>query len=155
MYQRILVPIDGSATSDRGLEEAIKLGKLTGAKLRLLHVVDDLSLASAGGMAYTGDMLGILRAEGGEIVSKAQAQVQARGLEVDTVLNDSLAGRVSDIVLAQVGSWGADLIVLGTHGRRGVRRLFMGSDAENIIRASTVPVLLLRADPVAAAADAF
>ncbi len=156
MYQKILVPIDGSATAERGLEEAIKLGKLTGAKLRLIHIVDELSFAlSAGyGVAYTGDILGLLRASGGEILSKGQARVQTSGLEVDTVLNDGLAGRVCDLVLAQVGSWGADLIVLGTHGRRGVGRLFMGSDAEDIVRAATIPVLLLRADPAALTADA-
>lgn len=149
MYQLILVPIDGSATSDRGLEEAIKLGKLTGAKLRLIHVVDELSfaLSTSYGGAYSGDILGSLRDAGGEILSKGQARVQACGLEVDTVLNDSFSGRVCDLVMAQVARWGADLIVLGTHGRRGVGRLFMGSDAENIVRAATIPVLLLRADP--------
>ena len=148
MYQMILVPIDGSATSERGLQEAIKLGKLTGAKLRLIHVVDELSFAlTAGyGMVYPVDILGLLRSAGSEILSKGQAQVQAQGLEVDTVLNDSFTGRVSDLVLAQVGICGADLIVLGTHGRRGLGRLFMGSDAENIVRTSITPVLLLRAD---------
>ncbi len=156
MYQKILVPIDGSATSECGLEEAIKLGQLTGAKLRLVHVVDELSFAlSAGyGVSYTGDILGVLRTTGAEILSKAQAHVQAQGLEVDTVLNDGLAGRVCDLVLAQAGSWGADLIVLGTHGRRGVGRLFMGSDAENIVRAATIPVLLLRSDSTAPKAAA-
>ncbi|MEO9149035.1 MAG: universal stress protein [Burkholderiaceae bacterium] len=156
MYQLILVPIDGSATSDRGLEEAIKLGKLTGAKLRLIHVVDELSFALSTGYggAYMGDILGALRDAGGEILSKGQAQVQACGLEVDTVLNDSFSGRVCDLVLAQVASWGADLIVLGTHGRRGVGRLFMGSDAEDIVRSATIPVLLLRADLTAVKAGA-
>ena len=152
MYQSILVPVDGSATSDCGLDEAIKLGKLTGAKLRLIHVVDELSFAISAGYGAVGsfDIISLLREAGGEILSKAKARVQASGLEVDTVLIDSFEGRVCDLVLAQVGIWGADLIVLGTHGRRGVGRLFMGSDAENIVRASTIPVLLLRVDPAAA-----
>ena len=152
MYQMILVPIDGSDTSERGLEEAIQLGQLTGAKLRLIHVVDELSFAlSAGyGAGDTGNIIGVLREAGEEILSKAKASVKARGLVVDTVMNDSFSGRVCDLVLAQASSWGADLIVLGTHGRRGVGRLFMGSDAESIVRASTIPVLLLRARPTAA-----
>jgi len=147
MYQKILVPIDGSATSLRGLEEAIKMGKLTGAKLRLIHVIDELSFAlSTGyGLSYTGDIVGLLREAGSDILMKGHAHVQESGLEVDTVLNDSFTGRVSDIVSAEVTSWGADLLVLGTHGRRGVGRLLMGSDAENIIRVATVPLLLLRA----------
>ncbi len=151
MYQKILVPIDGSATSARGLSEAIRLGRLTGARLRLIHVVDELSFAlSAGyGMSYTADILGLLREAGVEILSKAKAEVEAAGLQVDTVLNDSFAGRVCDLVADQTTGWGAELIVLGTHGRRGVGRLFMGSDAENIVRSATVPVLLLRSEAAA------
>lgn len=147
MYKKILVPIDGSATSARGLEEAIKLARLTGARLRLIHVVDELSFAmSAGyGLTYTGDVLNVLREAGAEILSNAVTQAMAAGLEADSVLNDSFAGRVCDLVLAQAKAWGADLIVLGTHGRRGVGRMFMGSDAENVVRGATTPVLLVRA----------
>ena len=154
MYRKILVPLDGSPIAARGLTEAIELGKLTGARLRLIHVIDELSFAlSAGyGLMYSGDIVNVLREAGAEILSQAQTRVRASGLEVDTVLNDSFAGRVCDIVVAQVGVWGAEFIVLGTHGRRGVGRLFMGSDAENIVRSATIPVLLLRADATASEA---
>jgi len=149
MYQRILVPIDGSPTAERGLAEAIKLGRLTGAQLRLIHVVDELSfaLSASQGMTVTmsGDMLDILREAGTEILAQGAASVRAAGLQVDTVLKDSFAGRVSDLVVNEAGAWPADLIVLGTHGRRGVGRLFLGSDAETIVRSAPVPVLLLRA----------
>ena len=153
MYQRILVPIDGSPTSDRGLAEAIKLGQLTGAKLRLIHVVDELSFAlgASQGVTLTGDVLNLLREAGAEIVTQGAASVRAAGLAVDTVLKDSFAGRVSDLVIAEAGVWPADLIVLGTHGRRGLGRMFMGSDAETIVRSAPVPVLLLRATPQATA----
>lgn len=148
MYQRILVPIDGSPTAARGLAEAIKLGRLTGAQLRLIHVVDELSfaLSASQGMTLTGDMLGMLREAGAEILAQGAASVKAAGLAVDTTLKDSFAGRVSDLVVEEAGVWPADLIVLGTHGRRGVGRLFMGSDAETIVRSATVPVLLVRAE---------
>jgi nucleotide-binding universal stress UspA family protein len=147
MYQRILVPIDGSPTAERGLAEAIKLGRLTGAQLRLVHVVDELSfaLSASQGMTLTGDLLGMLREAGAEILAQGAARVRAAGLQVDTVLKDSFAGRVSDLVIREAGAWPADLIVLGTHGRRGVGRLFLGSDAETIVRSAPVPVLLLRA----------
>lgn len=156
MYKKILVPTDGSAIAQKGLAEAIALGKLTGASLRLIHVVDELSFAlSAGyGAGYMGDILSVLREAGAEVLSQAEAQVRASGLEVDSVLNDSFAGRVSDLVMAQVSHWGAELIVLGTHGRRGVGRIFMGSDAESIVRSATVPVLLLRAQAPASEAAA-
>jgi nucleotide-binding universal stress UspA family protein len=147
MYQRILVPIDGSPTAERGLAEAIKLGRLTGAQLRLIHVVDELSfaLSASQGMTLTGDVLDMLREAGAEILAQGAASVRAAGLQVDTVLKDSFAGRVSDLVISEASAWPADLIVLGTHGRRGVGRLFLGSDAETIVRSAPVPVLLLRA----------
>jgi nucleotide-binding universal stress UspA family protein len=146
MYQKILVPVDGSATSDLGLNEATKLAKLTGARVRLLHVVDVLSLAIAGeGMVGSaGDVLAAVRESGRSILQRGEASVQATALDVDTVLLENTAGRVAEIVADEAASWGADLIVLGTHGRRGVRRLVLGSDAEQVVRTASVPVLLVR-----------
>jgi nucleotide-binding universal stress UspA family protein len=153
MYQKILVPIDGSPTSARGLQEAIKLAKLTGARLRLLHVVDQISFASGMEAAsmMTGEMLQLLREGGEQLLKKAQARVEKAGVRVDTVLCDSFAGRVCDLVVEQATAWRADLIVLGTHGRRGFSRLMMGSDAEMIVRLAAVPVLLVRGKEAAAA----
>ena len=153
MYQKILVPVDGSPTSARGLQEAIKLAKLTGARLRLLHVVDQISFASGMEAAsmMTGEMLQLLREGGEQLLKKAQARVEKAGVRVDTVLCDSFAGRVCDLVIEQATAWRADLIVLGTHGRRGFSRLMMGSDAEMIVRLATMPVLLVRGKEAAAA----
>lgn len=147
MYQRILVPVDGSPTSDRGLAEAIALAKLTGARLRLVHVVDELSFAIGAGAlsGYAGDYITLLRDGGAEILDAAKAQVEAAGLPVDTLLRDSFAGRVCDHVVEAAKAWDAQLIVIGTHGRRGAGRMFMGSDAEQILRQAPVPVLLVRA----------
>ena len=147
MYQRILVPVDGSPTSDRGLAEAIALAKLTGARLRLVHVVDELSFAIGAGAlsGYSGDYITLLRDGGAEILDAAKAQVEAAGLPVYTLLRDSFAGRVCDHVVEAAKAWDAQLIVIGTHGRRGAGRMFMGSDAEQILRQAPVPVLLVRA----------
>jgi nucleotide-binding universal stress UspA family protein len=154
MYQRILVPVDGSPTSQRGLTEAVALGKLTGARLRLLHVVDETSFAMSADAfgAYTGDLLTLLRDGGEQLLAAAKAQVEAAGLAVDGVLRESLAGRVCDLVTEEARAWPADLIVLGTHGRRGAGRLLLGSDAEQILRLASVPVLLVRSDAASAAA---
>jgi nucleotide-binding universal stress UspA family protein len=154
MYQKILVPVDGSAPSNSALEAAIELGRLTQAQLRLFHVVDETSFALAAGYGfggtlyspeYTGDMIDRLKEAGKEILQAAEARVRAAGLEVSSVLHDSFQGRLCDQVLEQVAAWPADLIVLGSHGRRGLDRVFMGSDAESILRVAPVPVLLLRA----------
>lgn len=153
MYTHILVPVDGSPTSDRGLKEAVKLAKLTGARLRLIHVVDELVYATGmdGVGAMTADLIPLLREGGERILKTCKARVEASGVPVETALFDSFAGRVCDLVVAEATRWHADLIVLGTHGRRGVGRVFMGSDAEQIVRLATVPVLLVRAGEVVAA----
>ena len=147
MYQRILVPIDGSTTSNKGLDEAIQLARLTGAKLRLVHIVDTLSFATGFEpyTVYAGDVIPRMKEAGQQILDEGQRRVAEQGVAVDTLLFDSLANRVSDTVIEQAKAWGADLIVLGTHGRRGVGRLLLGSDAEQIARMASIPVLLVRA----------
>jgi nucleotide-binding universal stress UspA family protein len=71
--------------------------------------------------------------------------VEKADIPVDTVLADTLQGRVCDLVIDEANRWKADLIVIGTHGRRGPGRLAMGSDAEQILRLAPAPVLLVRA----------
>ena len=149
MYQRILVPVDGSPTSNAGLAEAIKLAKLTGARVRVLHVVDEMPLLLSGDgyAAMPGDILTILKEAGQAVLEQARLTVQAADVPVDAALFDSLSGRLCDRVAQQAQEWGADVIVLGTHGRRGVGRMLMGSDAEQIVRTAMVPVLLVRGTP--------
>jgi nucleotide-binding universal stress UspA family protein len=146
VFKKILVPIDGSPTSDRGLAEAIQLAKETGATLCLLHVVNEMgviqSLATEG--TYVEGVLEILRAGGKRILKKAEARVRKRGVRTRSVLIENLGSRVADVIVRQAKKWGANLIVLGTHGRRGLSRLVMGSDAEGVVRTSPVPVLLVR-----------
>lgn len=156
MYQRILVPVDGSPTSSRSLEEAVRLAVLTKGRLRLMHVVDDLSFV-LGLDAYGGngsDWLGFLRDNGARVLEQAKSAVVACGVGVETMLSDNFSGPVHLQVTAEAGRWPADLIVLGPHGRRGAGRMVLGSGAENILRCSTVPVLLARALEVKAAVAA-
>ena len=149
MYQRILVPVDGSPTSNAGLAEAIKLAKLTGARVRVLHVVDEMPfLMSADGYAaMSGDVFTLLKEAGQAVLEQARLTVYEAGIPVEATLFDSLSGRLCDRVAEQVQAWGTDVIVLGTHGRRGVERMLLVSDAEQIVRTATVPVLLLRGTP--------
>jgi len=146
MYERILVPVDGSPTSNQGLDEAIQLAKLTGARLRLVHAVDELSFAmQADAMgSYAGELIDVVRQAGEATLQQAKARVEAAGIAVDSVMRDSFGGRVYELVVDEAAQWPADLIVLGSHGRRGIGRALMGSDAEQIARLSTVPVLLVR-----------
>jgi len=147
MYQRILVPFDGSATSSRGLEEAIGIATLTGASLRLIHMLDILDFTNGFETAaiYTDHVIPFMRRTGEEILQGGKARAENAGVRADTVLLEGMKTRLCDAVAEQARAWGADLIVIGTHGRRGVGRMLLGSDAEQIVRTSIAPVLLVRA----------
>ena len=153
MYKRILVPFDGSPTSNAGLDEAVKLAKLTGASIRLAYVIDALPFA-IDAAALTGDVPGMMAEAGAAVLAKGKRRVAASGVPVDTFLSDNYGCRVYDVVAEQVKEWNADLIVIGTHGRRGMKRLFIGSDAEQVVRSAPVPVLLVRMPQVEAAGHA-
>ena len=143
MFDRILVPVDGSATSNAGLAEAIRLAGLTGGCLRLVHVLDEL--AFTGGLEFYGaEALRRLQEGGHKILAEGERAAQAAGVRVETRLFESFGERLADLVEKDAVEWKADLIVIGTHGRRGLRRALLGSDAEQVARHATVPVLLLR-----------
>jgi nucleotide-binding universal stress UspA family protein len=150
MYGKILVPVDGSPTSAKGLQEAIKLAKALGSRLRLVHVVDELIIDYSGLGAsnyYSGDIVEGLRERGKRILADAESVVRASGLEPEAILLEAIGGPSARLIVAQAKEWPADLIVMGTHGRRGIRRLALGSDAEQVIRGSPAPVLLVRDAP--------
>jgi nucleotide-binding universal stress UspA family protein len=154
MYQRILVPFDGSSTSNRGLDEAIQLATLTGARLRLVHMIELLLVATGfeTAAAYVGEVVPLMKQAGERILREGQVRAEKAGVTADTFLVDNITTGLSDAVADQVKAWGADLIVIGTHGRRGVGRLLLGSDAEQIVRTATVPVLLVRTTQATTAA---
>lgn len=146
MYAKILVPVDGSETSTRGLKEAIALAKSHGSQLRLVHVVNELILDySWGAGMYGGELIEFLREAGQKILKQAESLVREQHLEPQSVLLESIGGAASTLIVSQAREWPADLIAMGTHGRRGLRRLALGSDAEQVLRGTPVPVLLVRA----------
>lgn len=146
MYEHILVPIDGSDTSQRGLLEAIGLASSEKAKLRLMHVISDFAIMVELANAIDFEKYrGGLHQYGRNLLEKSAAEVRAAGLEVSTALVDPKGGRVADAIVQEARDAGCDLIVIGTHGRRGIDRALMGSDAERVLRKSPVPILLVRA----------
>jgi nucleotide-binding universal stress UspA family protein len=147
MYETILVPLDGSDTAQRGLQEAIGLAARLGSRLRLFHVVDlHMLYVDISGMANVPDCTDALREAGEAMLAEANAQVVARHVPCDTSLRDNAAPIVADVIIDEAVRSQAKLIVMGTHGRRGVRHMVMGSDAEGVVRRSPVPVLLVRAE---------
>jgi nucleotide-binding universal stress UspA family protein len=146
MFKRILVPVDGSATSNQGLQKAIELAKDQKATLLLLHVVDESSLIQSAVTdgALFDDMVKSMTDNGKKILLKATELARQKRVKAQTTIVENWLGPVADAILKQAKKFRADLIVIGTHGRRGGARLIMGSDAENVVRQSLVPVLLIR-----------
>jgi nucleotide-binding universal stress UspA family protein len=145
MYKQILCPIDGSQTSNCGMHEAIQLAKETNAKLRFLHVIDMyfpvVDVTGDLDVVYIDD---ILRKNGKKVLKKALEAAHKAEVDADTKMVEAIGARISKFVVNEIKEWPADLVVMGTHGLRGVERLVMGSDAETILRTSPVPVLVVR-----------
>lgn len=144
MYQNILVPVDGSETAERALREAIRLARSLSSRVRIMHVVNSTPWVAQGAPGVIQEMLDQLRSTAESIIHEAKAAVHEAGLEVDERLIEAIGERAGEYVVAEANGWPAELIVCGTHGRRGLRRLLVGGDAEYIVRYSPVPVLLIR-----------
>lgn len=146
LYRRILVPVDGSPTSTAGLKEALRLAKSLHAKLCVLHVVDEtIVFNTPDGGINIGPILEDMKRGGKRLLERAEKLASAQGVKPESNLRESVGARVADAITWQAKRWRADLIVMGTHGRRGVNRMLMGSDAELVVRNVSVPVLLVHA----------
>ena len=149
MYQRILAAVDDSTTSKLSLKEAALLAGELNATLRLAHVIDDtftyMAVHSPREMV---DRQTVLRRAGETVLNDAAATARRLGVNAETVLLTVVeaSDRVFDAIEQEAKRWPADLVVIGTHGRRGFRRLILGSVAEGLIRVATKPVLLVRGD---------
>ena len=142
MYKRILVPIDGSETSTRGLVAALQMARETVGRVRLLHAIDELEYL--GSFEYSGQVLEAARKGGSKALGDALAIANASGVPADHKLVEIAGQRFGEVVAQEARDWDADLIVIGTHGRRGVSRVLLGSGAEQVLRLAPVPVLAVR-----------
>jgi nucleotide-binding universal stress UspA family protein len=145
-YRKILVAVDGSPTSMKGLREAIRVAKDGGSHLVVLNVVNELyAFAPLEGYAPGVDLVPALREGGRRTLAKAKALADKAGVRATTVLRETIGGAAADAIVREARKQRADLLVLGTHGHRGLRRMVLGSDAEQVVRSASVPVLLVRA----------
>ena len=148
MFKRILVPFDGSETSRRALAMAIDMARPSGGRLRVVHQLEDLSHLAAydPSGASSGELFEVMREAGSQLLAEGTAIARAAGIEADDVLLDRFGRRLGEAIADAAKLWNADLIVVGTHGRRGVARAVLGSGAEQIVRLAPVAVLVVR-DP--------
>ncbi len=149
MHKRILVAVDGSSASKATLEEAIRLAGDWSAALRIVHVIDSPR-------SYPEVLYGEVAAEletlwqawrhaGEGILAQAGERAREAQLEPELALLESEGRRASAAVVKEADRWGADLIVIGAHGR-GSERSLLGSVADGVARTAPVSVFLVRAD---------
>lgn len=96
------------------------------------------------GLEYSGSILDVARDYANKVLSDGLAQAKSAGVPCDSRLADQPGRRLGELVAQEAQDWNADLVVVGTHGRRGVGRVLLGSGAEQVIRMSPVPVLSVR-----------
>jgi len=143
MYSNILVPLDGSDASTCGLQEAIKIAKQQGSKLRLLHIVKEpvLDYGYESGLRKA-DVIDSLCQNGKNILNTAEVEARQAGLAPECVMFESINGPAADVILDQAKQWPASLIVMGTHARHGFLRI--GSDTAQVLADTPVPVIFVR-----------
>ena len=149
MFKRILVAVDGSPESSAGLDAAVALASDQQATLFALHVIDDGSLpinfdGALYPPSYVDAYAEAMRTIGRKILDRTQKVARADSVQIDCILVRSRGVSVAEVIVEQSRKLKADIIVLGTHGRRGLKRVLMGSDAEQVVREASVPVLLVR-----------
>lgn len=145
--QRILVPIDFSAASRAALEHAALLAEAFGARIDVLHVWEPAP-------AVTPAQLGWMAADAGTFCARVEDELRGRVdalvAEIAPNLRDRIqvgveAGYVAHTILEHLEAQPYDLVVMGTHGRRGLKHLVLGSVAERLVRTAPCPVLTTRA----------
>ena len=150
MFKRILVAIDGTSASRRALQTALELAADQHAELAIVHVLEEIgpvAFGPAGGAYASAEfveaMTEMVRKNGERVLAAAANEAETHGIVARTVMMPA-GWSVSENILRQAKKQHADLVVLGTHGRRGLRRVVMGSDAEAVLRECRVPVLVVR-----------
>jgi len=150
MYKRIMVALDQSFMTDRVLGTALELAKSTGARVALCHAIDETLLAQRDVAMMLPNSVGKtearmrLGAQG--LLGRLAETARAAGIEVEIRLVESEQKHVSDMLIDAATEWQADLLIVGTHGRRGIERFFVGSVAERLVRKSQVSLLLVRGE---------
>ncbi len=144
MYQRILVPVDGSETSRAAVQEACRFAQLHGSRVKLVHVIEDVRFFDAEGMIDYTTLQDIAKRSGEQALAQAKDIAAQGGITAEAALLESGGERMENVIVGESLRWQADLIVIGTHGRSGVSRLLFGSVAEGVVRSASTPILLIR-----------
>ena len=145
MYKKILMPTDGSPSSELAIKQGLELAKLTGAEVTFLHTLENPLAAgyvAAANMAYSAELYEDLRNSANQLLEHVVAMALEKGVTAKGVLVED----VDPVQAIHEAEKDHDLVVMGTHGRRGFNRWMFGSVAEGALRRSTVPYLVVRSE---------
>lgn len=146
MFDRILVPTDGSDPARPAVELALNLAEAHDATLHVLYIVDQPASVSGMGEGFSGldDLLDALEERGQQATKAIVEEARERGIETAAAVR---RGNPHDDILTYANEHSIDVIVMGTHGRTGVKRALLGSVTENVVRHSEIPVLTVHREP--------
>lgn len=146
MYQRILVPVDGSEGARHALDEALKLARLSGAQLQAVYVLQHPTqvVDVAAGFVEQVQMRDTSSETATAVLADAREQMAPFGVTGAVRAVDAYGENLAAVLMRAIDEFDADLVVMYSHGRSGIRRLFAGSVAESLLHNTTVPLLLLR-----------
>jgi nucleotide-binding universal stress UspA family protein len=147
MYQKILVATDDSKLSRKAVKTAIGLASATGASLVALHVVPRYPMSYfEGALTLPADDVGrierVWAEQGRALVDEVARTAEAAGVKTRAVIANS--DRVAESVIAAARKHKCDLVVMASHGRKGIQRVLLGSETQHVLTHSTIPVLVLR-----------
>lgn len=148
-FHKILMATDFSDSSNKALETAIDLAKAFGASLTIIHVCELPAYSSPNGMMFmpAPELIADIHRDTSHQLATVKERVEKSGLAVKTV---SLDGEPRREIPSYADEHGFDLLIVGSHGRRGFKRFVLGSVAEHVVRASQLPVLTVHAKPTPA-----
>ena len=144
MFKHILVPVDGSSTSLSAVSKAAELAKAFASQLTAVYVLDPYPFTGVGAdFAYgQAQYLSAATAEANKALEDVNKMLEGMGVNVKTLIGEGHA--VHEGIVRVGETVGADLIVMGSHGRRGLEKLVLGSVAQRVLQAAHVPVLVVR-----------
>jgi nucleotide-binding universal stress UspA family protein len=146
LYQRILVPVDGSPTSNRALQEALIIAKQQEAQLALINVLEDVWYVDNESYINYAELQKSIYSMGEKILAQAKDAALRAGINATVKILEARGDRIANLIISEAKRWPADLIVIGTHGRSGFSHMLFGSVAEGVVRTAPAPVLLIRGE---------
>ncbi len=143
MYDKILMPNDGSQKTKRAINEAIKIAKLSGAELHTVFVIDTAALDSLPETGFWNQTKDMLNKEGIEANKKVKEKSKSHGVKC---VSSILSGKPHEKIINYADENNIDLIVMGTSSKKGMEKFLLGSVAEKVLRSSEKPVLVVRGE---------